>query len=103
MRISSPRHGYPETLSLTIRTPVERLLVKRALVLAQELEAVSERAEPDQVLDYCKQVAVEKGGECTQSALEATMHAYVDRQGKIRRELATVASVGKAKERTGIA
>jgi len=46
MHNSSPSPGYPETLTLTFRTPVERLLVERALVMAQELEAASELAEP---------------------------------------------------------
>lgn len=82
MHKSSPSPGYPETLTLTIRTPLERLLVERALVMAQELEAVSEGAEPGRVFDCCEEAAVAKGREFTRLALETTTQAYVDRQEK---------------------
>ena len=101
MQASSTSPGYPETLSLVIRTPLERLLVEQALVMAQELEAVSERAEVGRVLDRCEEAAVAKGRDFTRSALEATMQAYVDRQEK-KRSIGpvTAALVGKTKERT---
>lgn len=100
MHKSSPSPGYPETLTLTIRTPVERLLVERALVMAQELEAASELAAPGRVLDCCEEAAVAKGREFTRTALEAAMQAYVDGQEKKRHGAATAAPVAKTKERT---
>lgn len=93
--------GYPETLTLVLRTPLERLLVEQALVMAQELEAVSERAEAGQVFDCCEEAAVAQGRAFTRSALEATMQAYVDRQEKKRPTgPVTAAPVGKTKEQT---
>jgi hypothetical protein len=98
---SSTCPGYPETLSVVVRTPLERLLVEQALVMAQELEAVSERAEAGRVLDYCEEAAVARGREFTRSALEATMQAYVQRQEKKRASGPVLAaSAGKTKERT---
>jgi aminoglycoside phosphotransferase (APT) family kinase protein len=72
---SSTSPGFPETLTLVLRTPLERLLVEQALVMAQELEAVSEHAEVGRVLDCCEEAAVAKGREFTRSALEATLQA----------------------------
>jgi hypothetical protein len=80
---------------------LERLLVERALVMAEELEAVSERAEEGRVLDCCEEAAVAKGREFTRAALEAAMQAYVDRQEKKRPSgPVTAAPVGKTKGRT---
>ena len=100
MRNSSPSPGYPETLTLTIHTPLERLLVERALLMAQELEAASALAEPGRVLDCCEEAAVANGREFTRSALEAAMQAHVDRQEKKRPGPATAAAVAKTKART---
>jgi hypothetical protein len=76
---SSTSPGYPETLTLILRTPLDRLLVEQALVMAQELEVVSEQAEAGRVLACCEEAAVAKGRELTRSALEATLQAYVER------------------------
>lgn len=98
---STTSPGFPETLTLVLRTPLERLLVERALVMAQELEAISEQAETGRVLDCCEEAAVAQGHEFTRSALEATLQAYVDRQKKKRpTEPVTAAAVGKTKART---
>jgi hypothetical protein len=98
---TSPSPGYPETLTLTIRTPLERLLVERALVMAQELEAVSEVAEPGRVLDCCEEAAVVRGREFTRLALETAMQGFVGRQEK-KTTLgpAPAAAVRKTREQT---
>jgi hypothetical protein len=101
MRNSSRSPESPETLTLTIRTRLERLLVERALVMAQELEAVSDSAEPGQVLDCCEESAVAQGREFTRLALETAMQGCVDRQEKKRGcGSALVATGGKTKGRT---
>ena len=98
---STPSPSFPETLTLVLRTPLERLLVERALVMAQELEALSEQAEAGRVLDCCEEAAVAQGRAFTRSALEAALQAYVDRQEKKRpTEPVTAVDAEKTREWT---
>lgn len=74
--------GYPETLTVTVYTPAQRLAVEKALVLAQELETVTDAAAPGQVLDCCEEAAVAKGQEFTRTMLEQSLQQFIERHEK---------------------
>ena len=81
-----PSPAYCETLTLTLRSPLERLLVERALLMAQELQAVSATAAPGTVLQRCEDAAVAQGQQLTRLALESALQEHVDRlEKKVRR------------------
>jgi hypothetical protein len=74
--------GYPETLTITVYTPAQRLAVEKALIMAQELEAVTDTAAFGQVLDCCEEAAVSKGQELTRAMLEQALQQSIDRHEK---------------------
>jgi hypothetical protein len=94
--------GYPETLTITVHTPAQRLAVEHALAIAQELDAVTEAAAPGQVLDCCEEAAVAKGQEFTRTLLQQTLQQFVDRQEKKEAcvSVPAVASAARTKART---
>jgi hypothetical protein len=62
---------------LHIRTPLQRLLVERALALAQELEAGADAAPDGQVLDRSAALLVGAGRDFLRHALEAAVQAQI--------------------------
>lgn len=54
-------------------TPLQRLIVERAVVLAQELEAAAESAPVGQVLDRCETLLLGNGRDFLKKALESTL------------------------------
>jgi hypothetical protein len=64
--------------SLDAMTPLQRLIVERALVLAQELEATAGSAPTGQVIDRCERLLLDDGREFLRRALEDTLQARVD-------------------------
>jgi hypothetical protein len=64
--------------SLDAMTPLQRLIVERALALAQELEAAADSAPAGQIIDRCESLLLGNGREFLRRALEDTLQAQVD-------------------------
>ena len=73
-----PSPAYRETLTLTLHSPVERLVVEQALLLAREVRALTAAAEPGRVLERCEDAAVAQGRQLTRLALESAAQEYID-------------------------
>ena len=54
-------------------TSTQRLIVEQALVMAKELEAVSEAAPAGQILDRCESFLLSSGRDFLRKALETTL------------------------------
>jgi hypothetical protein len=87
--------GYPETFTVTVRTPAERLAVEKALAMAQELHEVATAAGPGQVLDQCEEAVVAKGREFMCTMLERTVQQRIEAEEKKSR-FGTVTSAARA-------
>ena len=68
--------------TLDAMTPLQRLIVERALALAQELEATAGSAPTGQIIDRCETFLLGNGREFLRRALEDTLQAQVDALGK---------------------
>jgi hypothetical protein len=64
--------------TLDAMTPLQRLIVERALALAKELEATADSAPVGQVIDRCESLLLGNGREFLRRALEDTLQAQVD-------------------------
>jgi hypothetical protein len=64
--------------TLDAMTPLQRLIVERALALAQELEATAGSAPDGQVIDRCESLLLGAGRDFLRRALEDTLQARVD-------------------------
>ena len=64
--------------SLDAMTPLQRLIVERALALARELEATADSAPAGQIIDRCESLLLGDGREFLRRALEDTLQARVD-------------------------
>ncbi len=64
--------------TLDAMTPLQRLIVERALALAKELEATAGSAPHGQVIDRCDSLLLGHGREFLRRALEDTLQAQVD-------------------------
>ena len=82
--------GYEVTLRIT--SPLQRLLVEKALLMAQELEAAGAAARWGQVFDRLEEAAVQAGRALTASALEQATRQQVEAQEKKRRFAAAPAA-----------
>ena len=98
MTTATQSPGYPETMTITVRTPAERLAVEKALAMAQELQDVTALAASGQVLDSCEEAAVEKGRAFTLALLQQTLQQFVEVQEK-KSPCATAAVVPAATTR----
>jgi hypothetical protein len=88
---------YCETITLTLRSPVERLLVEQALVMAQELRAATSAAEPGKVLECCEEAAVAQGQQLTRLALQSAAQEYIEGLEKKLRHCAPAVAAGGGK------
>jgi hypothetical protein len=80
-----PIVSQPDTMiNLSQQTPLARLLLEQALLMAQELEAVAAKAPKGQVLDCCEEAAIAKGREFIRLALQKTAQDYLAAQEKKR-------------------
>jgi hypothetical protein len=82
MKGPHPLHPQPEIITLTLHTPLERLLVEQALLMARELQQATTAAEHGRVLERCEDAAVERSRELTRRAIEQAAQQYIDGQGK---------------------
>jgi hypothetical protein len=64
--------------SLDCMTPLQRLIVERALALAQELEATAGSAPEGRIIDRSESLLLGNGREFPRRALEDTLQAQVD-------------------------
>ena len=84
MNTSTPSASQPDTIDLSQQSPLARLLLEQALLMAQELEAVAAKAPKGEVLDYCEEAAIVKGREFIRLALQKTAQDYLAAQEKKR-------------------
>jgi hypothetical protein len=64
--------------NLDLLTPVQRLIVEQAFVLAEELEATAEAAPQAQVIDRCESLLLGHGRDFLRGTLEVTLQSRVD-------------------------
>jgi hypothetical protein len=63
-------------------TPVQRLVVEQAFVLATELESAAESAPEGQVIDRCESFLLGNGRDFLRRVLESTLQTRVERLEK---------------------
>jgi hypothetical protein len=64
--------------TLDAMTPLQRLIVERALSLARELEVTAGSAPTGQVIDRCESLLLDVGRDFLRRALEDTLQAQVE-------------------------
>jgi hypothetical protein len=65
-------------VDLDAMTPLQRLIVERALALAKELESAADSAPVGQVIDRCESLLLGNGREFLRRALEDTLQSRVE-------------------------
>ena len=65
-------------------TPVQRMIVEQAYVLAQELGTAAEAAPEGQVIDRCESLLLGRGRDFLRRTLESTLQARVEALEKTR-------------------
>jgi hypothetical protein len=83
-----------EAVTMTARTPLQQLMMEKALAMAEELERSGAAAADGRVLDELEALAVERGREFTRSALEGALQRQVEEVEKKLR-LAACADAGR--------
>jgi hypothetical protein len=71
--IDFPPEAPMTQLALDVQTPLQRLIVERALVLAKELEATADSAPHGQIIDRCESLLLGVGRDFLRRALEDTL------------------------------
>lgn len=82
--------GYEVTFKIT--SPLQRLLLEKAMLMAQELEAVGAAAPWGHILDHLEEAAVQKGRALTAAALQEAAQQQIDAQEKKLRSAAAPAA-----------
>ena len=82
-----------------VNTPLEELLVERALLMARELQAAADSAPDGSVLAQAELVALRAGRELTRRALEAALQAQAGRAEKRGRPAASAPAAPAATPR----
>ncbi len=59
-------------------TPIQRLIVEQAFVLAQELETAVESAPEGQLIDRCESLFIGNGRDFLRRALESTLQSRIE-------------------------
>jgi hypothetical protein len=59
-------------------TPVQRLIVEQAFVLAKELESAADSAPDGQVIDRCESLLLGNGRDFLRRVLESTLQSRVE-------------------------
>ena len=83
-----------ERTTLVAETPLQRLMMERALAMAQELERAGAAAADGHVLDELETLAVARGRDFTRDALEGALQSQVD---ELEKKLRLAASADAAK------
>jgi hypothetical protein len=87
--------------ALNVQTPLQRLIVERALALAQELEATADAAPPGQVIDQCEALLLGAGRDFLRRALEDTLQVKVEDLEEKGRPPGVVPAARRAATRDG--
>jgi spore coat polysaccharide biosynthesis protein SpsF (cytidylyltransferase family) len=83
-----------EPVTMTARTPLQQLMMEKALAMAEELERAGAAASDGHVLDELEMLAVARGRDFTRGALEGALQRQVD---EVEKKLRLAASVDAAK------
>jgi len=83
-----------ERTTLVAETPFQRLMMEKALAMAEELERAGAAAADGHVLEELETLAVARGRDFTRGALEGALQRQVDEVEKKLR-LAASADAGK--------
>lgn len=84
-----------DPVTMTARTPLQRLMMEKALAMAEELERVGDAAADGQVLSELESLAVERGRDFTRQSLEGALQRQVDDvEKKLRLHAIAPAAVG---------
>ena len=84
-----------DPVTMTARTPLQRLVMEKALAMAEELERVGGAAADGQVLSELESLAVERGRDFTRQSLEGALQRQVDDvEKKLRLRAIAPAAVG---------
>jgi hypothetical protein len=67
-----------DELAIRVETPLQRLLVERALAFAKELEQAADSAPDGRVLDRCESVALGSGRDFLRRALADVLEHQAD-------------------------
>lgn len=67
-----------ERTTLVAKTALQRLMMEKALAMAEELERAGAAAADGKVLDVLEGLAVDRGRDFTRSALEGALQREVD-------------------------
>jgi hypothetical protein len=78
----------------TAETPLQQLMIERALAMAKELERTGRVAPDGRVLDHLETAAVAQGREFTRVALEGALQGQID---EVEKKLRTAAAADAAK------
>ena len=87
--------------ALDATTPLQRLIVERALSLAKELEAAAGSAPDGQVIDRCESLLLGAGRDFLRRALEDTLQSQVDALEQKGRPAGSAPAVPRAGARGG--
>ena len=78
---SLPNH--PErTISITFRSPLEELLVERALCMAQEVRRATFQAPLGHVFDACENAAFDEARKLIRDSIQAASQEFIDNAEK---------------------
>jgi hypothetical protein len=88
---------FPKTVTITVTSAAEEILVEQTLALARDLEALAGAAPAGQILDRCEEAAVAKGREFTRQALEQTLAQRLQAGQKKGRRCAAAAAASFAR------
>ena len=83
-----------EPVTMTARTPLQQLMMEKALAMAEELERAGAAAADGHVLEELEMLAVARGRDFTRGALEAALQRQVD---EVEKKLRVAASVDAVK------
>jgi len=67
-----------DPVTMTARTPLQRLMMEKALAMAEELERVGDAAADGQVLSELESLAVARGRDFTRQSLQGALQRAVD-------------------------
>jgi hypothetical protein len=93
--------AYEVTFKIT--SPLQRLLLEKSMLMAQELEAVGAAAPWGHILDHLEEAAVQKGRDLTAAALQEAAQQQIDAQEKkLRSAAAPAGRCDTPKEKTRV-
>jgi DNA-binding GntR family transcriptional regulator len=98
----SPPSCPERTISVTVRSPLEELLVERALCMAQEVRRATFQAPHGRVLDACENTAFDEARKLIRDSIQAASQEFIAdaEKKKLRCAPVPVDTLAKTKART---